>query len=349
MILRTLILRNFRSYSHTKYAFSPHITIILGPNTAGKTNILEALFLSATGKSFRAETDRDMIRWDAEIGRVRVIVERFDQEKTELETVLTVGEVAGQKAPIKQYLVNGVPRRLVDFVGNLRVVLFWPEDLELVTDSPSIRRRYLDFVLVQVNREYRRSLASYEKGVRQRNRVLEKIREGEAGRGQLMFWDQLVIKTGQYITTTREKFIASINGANKPFGDYCLEYDASFISEARLAQYTDAEVASATTLVGPHRDDISFLEKKRNLAKFGSRGEQRLAILWLKLAELEYVTLESGERPVLLLDDIFSELDHMHRDEVIRIMGLQQTILTTTDRHFLPQRLAKEAEMIELK
>lgn len=288
-----------------------------------------------------------MIGWGKEVARVysELIEER---EKKNLEVVLTTGEIAGQKTPIKKYAVNGVSRRQIDFVGHLRTVLFWPEDLELVTDSPSMRRRYLDFVLVQVDREYRRSLLSYEKGLRQRNRLLERIRDGEATRAQLLFWDQLLIKTGNYLTSAREAYLEAVNGAVKPFGKYHLAYDHSHISEARLHEYADAEVAAAATLVGPHRDDVTFFESKRDLAKFGSRGEQRLAILWLKLAELEFVAVRSGARPVLLLDDIFSELDHAHRDEVVRVMGLQQTILTTTDRHFLPEKLVKTAKVVEL-
>ena len=288
-----------------------------------------------------------MVGWGNEIARVnaRVIV---GDGPIDLEADVTVGEVGGHRVPIKRYFVNGVTRRQIDFVGNLKAVLFWPEDLKMVTDSPSLRRRYLDFVLVQVDREYRRSLLSYEKGLRQRNRLLEKIREGESSRNQLIFWDQLLVKTGNYLTATRVSYIEAINQGDKPFGQFHLKYDQSIISENRLAQYAEEEVAAASTLVGPHRDDFIFFEGKRNLADFGSRGEQRLVILWLKLAELEFVSVRSGERPVLLLDDIFSELDHRHRDEVVRVMEKQQTILTTADRHFLSEGLVQAAEMIEL-
>ena len=309
--------------------------------------MLEAIFLTATGKSFRAETEMEMIYWQEEYARVKSRVILHDGPM-DLEILMSTGEVAGQQMPLKRYKVNGIVRRQIDFVGNLRAVLFWPEDLELITDSPSRRRKYLDFVLIQVDREYRRSLLSYEKGLRQRNKLLERIREGEASRAQLMFWDQLLIKTGNYLTDTREAFITAVNSDAKPFGEFHVNYDHSVISESRLTQYAEAEVAAAATLVGPHRDDLGFFVGKRDLSKYGSRGEQRLAILWLKLSELEYVTRKTGERPLLLLDDIFSELDHAHRDEVVRVVGKQQTILTTTDRHFLPDNLLKEAEVVEL-
>ena len=347
MILTSAELKNFRSYTKRVFSFSPQVTIITGVNTAGKTNILEAIFMVATGKSFRADEEKEVIEWGYDVSRITSHILRND-ESTKLEVVITTGTTMGRKTQIKRYFVNGVARRLIDFVGNLRAVLFWPEDLELITDSPSLRRKYLDFVLSQVDREYRRSLYSYEKGVRQRNKLLEKIRDEGVSRSQLLFWDQLLIKTGNYITQKREVYIDSINKNAKPFGNFRVMYDLSPISEMRLVQYAQEEVAAAVTLVGPHRDDLVFFEKDRNLAKYGSRGEQRLVVLWLKLAELEYILQNTGERPLLLLDDIFSELDHEHREEIAKIVGLQQTIMTTTDVHFLPKSLVREAEMIEL-
>ncbi|MBI4058529.1 DNA replication and repair protein RecF [Candidatus Gottesmanbacteria bacterium] len=347
MYLTSLSFLNFRSYDRKRFQFSKGMTVFLGPNAVGKTNILEGIFLVSTGKSFRAEEDRDLIKWGNELARVKAQVED-KEEPLDLEVVLTAGVVAGQKAPHKKYLVNGIGRRMVDFVGKFKTILFWPEDLKLVTDSPSIRRKYLNFVLVQLDREYRRSLLSYEKGLRQRNRVLEKIRKGEAARRELLFWDQLLIRTGNYLTAKREELIREVNETNKPFGVFSITYEASIISEARLSHYADAEVATGVTLVGPHRDDFLFFENKRDITKFGSRGEQRLSVVWLKLAELEYVKKVSDETPVLLLDDIFSELDHEHREWVMEIMRSQQTILTTTDRHFLPPGLIQEAEVVEL-
>jgi len=150
MILQEIALQNFRSYSKKTFEFSPQTTLIVGPNTAGKTNILEAIMFLATGKSFRADMDREAVRWGSEISNIQCPISNRE-DNIELELYITAGEVNGQRAPLKKYLVNGVPRRQIDFVGNLRAVLFWPEHLELVTDSPSLRRRYLDSVLVQVH------------------------------------------------------------------------------------------------------------------------------------------------------------------------------------------------------
>lgn len=357
MKLKKLSLGNFRSYIKRDFVFNNNLTVIVGPNAIGKTNILEAIYLLSTGKSFRASLDREMIAWDFEVGRVKgeVITHEItsvdsadSRDKTLLETIITTGLVQGQKTPVKKYLVNGIPRRQADFAARLKTVLFEPEDLDLVRGSPSLRRKYLDAVLIQVDREYRRSLFSYEKGLRQRNRLLYRIREEGIPRNQLTFWDQLLIKNGSYITTKREELITALNAHDKPFGNFTISYDASFISEKRLLQYKDEEIAAAVTLVGPHRDDVIFFEDKRNMAAYGSRGEQRLVVLWLKISELTYVEEMTQERPLLLLDDIFSELDQTHRKEVLNIVDKQQTIITTTDLHNIAENVRIEAEMVKL-
>ena len=353
MILSNLTLQNFRSYAKKTFIFSPTTTLIVGPNTAGKTNILEAIMLLATGKSFRADMDREAIAWGSELARLRAII----SNETELEMVLTTGEVAGTRAPLKKYLVNGVARRQIDFVGNLRAVLFWPEHLELITDSPSLRRKYLDSVLVQVDREYRRNLISYERGLRQRNRLLNLINEGKANSHQLGFWNQLLIRNGGYLTDKRAEYIDFINRYKMPDVRHAIEYDKSVISEARLEQYKDEEVAAKATLVGPHRDDFiiskfpisnsQFSQKDQQLielSKYGSRGEQRLAILWLKLAELSSIEQQAGDRPMLLLDDIFSELDKEHRRLVLDVIAKQQTIITSAEEDVIDLIQKKKLE-----
>jgi DNA replication and repair protein RecF len=345
MVLDHLTLQNFRSYRKSTVEFSPGTTTIVGPNGAGKTNLLEALVLLATGRSFRADEDREAVRWGSEVSSVRCQVSS-EEEKTNLEMRITRGEVAGQKAPIKKYFVNGVPRRQIDFVGTMKVVLFWPEHLELVTDSPSLRRRYLDSVLVQTDREYRRNVLSYERGLRQRNKLLDQINEGAGDRRQLVFWDQLLIKSGGYITDVRRQFIDFVNGFQVAGTSYHIEYDKSVISDSRLAQYRDEEVAAKATLVGPHRDDFRITTHNLDLSKFGSRGEQRLAVLWLKLAELAYVENVTGSRPILLLDDIFSELDAAHRKLVVDVVASQQTVLTSANEGII--KLMPQANNIHL-
>jgi DNA replication and repair protein RecF len=339
MILSDLTLTHFRSYAKKTILFSPATTLIIGPNTAGKTNILEAIMLLATGKSFRADRDSEMVAWGGELARVKGVI-----EDTKLECLITPS--------IKKYLVNGIGRRQLDFLGNFRAVLFWPEHLELVTDSPGIRRKYLDGVLVQVDREYRRNLQSYERGLRQRNRLLDLINEGKAHRHQLQFWDQLLIKAGGYITDKRGEFIDFINFYKfyKNYNDYTIVYDKSVISESRLDQYKDEEVAAKVTLVGPHRDDFTIFKKENELSKYGSRGEQRLAVLWMKLAELSFIEKATGERPILILDDIFSELDESHRELVLALLDKQQTIVSSAEEEVgeLLRKNAIKADTIRL-
>ncbi|OGG12015.1 hypothetical protein A2Z00_03200 [Candidatus Gottesmanbacteria bacterium RBG_13_45_10] len=362
MLLTTLTLQQFRSYTKAAMNFSPFVTVMIGPNTVGKTNIVEAVYFLATGKSFRADRDSETIHWESEIGRIKAT-----GDDMKLEIVLTTGSVGGQSAPLKKYLVNGIPRRQIDFIGNLRAVLFWPEHLELITGSPSLRRKYLDGVLVQVDREYRRNLLSYERGLRQRNKLLDLIGEGKASRAQLVFWNQLLIKAGGYITDKRTEFIGFVNSHELLTMNYQLTYDKSVISESRLEQYKDEEIAAKATLVGPHRDDIIFIKEisdkdirdkkdknvslitsRLSLSSYGSRGEQRLAILWLKLSELAYIQTLTGERPILLLDDIFSELDEEHRELVLNLIGKQQTIITSAEEEILDLLRIKKMSHVEV-
>lgn len=361
-MVKKLKLVDFRNFKAKTLEFSDKITTIVGPNASGKTNVLEALYLLSTGKSFKARTESEMLRDEQELARVFAIcsmpnalrsenhseVVNHKTESIEHNTRLEVVVTEGLNGwPRKKLQVNGVPKRLIDFAGNFRTVLFGPWDMDIVTGSPSLRRRFLDTVLSQVDREYRRNVLSYEKGLRQRNRLLYRIREEGLSRSQLLFWNQLLIKNGDYVSQKRQEFIEYVN-AHPGLNDqaFNLEYDKSPISVGRLEQYKEEEVAAGTTLVGPHRDDFVFKQDKRELSSFGSRGEQRMAVLWLKIAELNFIEEKTLERPTLLLDDIFSELDHEHRDVVVQLAKNQQTIITTADPHFV--KSLKKVERIEL-
>ena len=353
---------NFRNFKKKVFEFSPKTTVIIGPNASGKTNILESVYLLSTGKSFRVKIEEEMVSHNAEIARVKGLIKNTEtKDKTKLEVVLTRGEInigtsRMEKVARKKLLVNGVSKRLFNFAGNLKVVLFGPWDLDLVTESPSLRRKFLDAVISQTDREYRRSILSYEKGLRQRNKLLYRIREEGLSRSQLLFWDKLLIKNGDYISGKRREFIDFVN-KKRSLDDqvFSLLYDESAISEGRLSRYAEEEVAAATTLVGPHRDDFIFKigkrksgnGKERDLARYGSRGEQRMGVLWLKLAELSYIEEKTDERPSLLLDDIFSELDKKHRKIVMELVDKQQTLITTANRYFAKD--LEKVEKIELK
>ncbi|KKT74409.1 MAG: replication and repair protein RecF protein [Microgenomates group bacterium GW2011_GWA1_Microgenomates_45_10] len=346
MLLNSISLTHFRSFPKSHFDFDGQTIAISGLNGSGKTNLLEAIYLLASAKSFRADVEEEMIQETQEVGHVKGKLYSHDHEKKEIEIVLTRGQVGGEKVSRKKFYVNGVSKQVTNFVGNLKAVIFGPWDLDLITGSPGLRRRYLDSVLIQTDREYHRALISYEKGLRQRNKLLEDIREKGASRHQLIFWNKLLIKNGNYLTNKREEFLSFLN-LFKPFLNWQLSflsrYDRSSISETRLQQYSQEEVAAGVTLVGPHRDNVEFFLERDDhnidLSKFSSRGEQRLGVLWLKLSELEFLASSQEsrpDRPVLLLDDIFSELDHRHRELVITTIGKQQTFITGADDHLFP-------------
>jgi DNA replication and repair protein RecF len=330
-MIEKIRLQNFRNLKDQVVEFGKGVTVIVGPNASGKTNLLESIFLVSTGKSFKANLESELINLDKKFARVKGLV-----GDNKLEIILAADKH-------KKFLINGVAKRQIDFASNLKVVLFGPWDMDLVTSSPSLRRKFLDNVLSLTDREYRRSILSYEKGLRQRNKILWDIRDASRNgmtnslpKDRLLFWDQLLIKNGDYISNLRDEFINFVN-ETKPINkeNLSIEYDRSVISEGRLENYARQEIASATTLVGPHRDDFIFKIGERNLSSFGSRGEQRMAILWLKLAELAFIEKKTNEKPTLLLDDIFSELDEGHREIVFKVSESQQTIITTADPDFL--------------
>lgn len=349
-MISKILFNNFRNFEEKIFEFSQNITSIVGQNGAGKTNILEGINMLSTGKSFKAKVENEMINYESEIARIKGKIKNV--EEILLEVVLTNGNTTlNGKMPKKRLLVNNTPKRLIDFSSKFTTVLFRPQDLDLVSGSPSLRRDFLDKVLSQTDYEYKRSLLSYEKGLRRRNKILYSIREEGKSRRELYFWDNLLIKNGDFISKKREELIDFLN--NEPEitkNKIEIKYDKSAISEARLKQYENAEVASATTLVGPHRDDFIFdmeiKNKMRDLSRFGSRGEQRMAVLALKIAETKFIKYIKQENPVLLLDDILSELDHAHREVVFDVSNNQQTIITTADPYYLND--LKKVEIINL-
>ncbi len=329
-MLKKLTLHSFRSYGKKSFEFGEKTTLIVGPNASGKTNILEAIYALAIGKSFRAEREDELIKNGEDVARI---------EGNGLELIWD-----GRERFQKLYRVNGVGKRQVDFVGNLRAVLFSPQDIEIVADSPSTRRRYLDLVLSLVHKDYRVAAHIYERALRQRNRLLWRIREEKVGREQLGYWDGLLVDNGKIIHERRREYLTFLSTQD----DLDLTYDHSIVSAERLERYADEEVAAATTLVGPQRDDFKIFQGGKNVKSFGSRGEQRLAIFAIKLGELEYVRQTTGENPILLLDDIFSELDHTNRHHVLKVIPRQQTIMTTTDLHLVEKNYLDRVEIISL-
>ena len=348
MYLNSISLQNFRNYKKSNFSFSQNTTLIVGPNTSGKSNLIEAIFFISLGRSFRIEKDEQLVKFGEEVARIKGKV-----DDKELEVVIAQRGVGGRITPFKKYLVNGVAKRKVDFVGNFFAVLFAPSDLEIVIGSPGKRRDFMDNILIQTDRDYRLAITFYEKGLRARNALLHKAKEtGVRSEKEFLYWDNLLIGQGQKITKKREDFIEYLKGSKKDILKFEIFYDKSIISKERLLQYKDAEVGAGVTLVGPHRDDflINLITKadSHDIKFFGSRGQQRLAILQLKFLELSFIEQKTQDLPVLLLDDIFSELDEEHIRLVLDVIPHQQTIITTTHKEFVSGKFLKEIEVIEL-
>ena len=357
MYLKSLTLLDFRSYKNREFGFSKGLNVIWGENAVGKTNLLEAIYLLSLGGSFRARKIDEMVRFGNEWGRLTGMVEDGDGEK-KLEIMITKGEVNGKRVAKRKYVVDEASKRRKDYVGNLPVVLFRPEDMEILSGSPDGRRNFLDQVLFQIDTEYVVSFGTYNQALRRRNKILDAVREGVANKYSLTFWNGLLVKHGQVLTEKRSELVGFINhlwSRSDLFNDLSIEYDKSVISEKRLEQYKNEELAAGYTLVGPHKDDLSVEikmkqngedVKKRDIGKYGSRGEQRMAVLAMKMGEIYYLEESMAEKPILLLDDIFSELDKDHEEEVLRVMEGRQVMVTTADENDL--RLFEKVKKIEL-
>lgn len=350
MILKHLSLQNFRSYTKAQFSFDPQLTVIVGPNASGKTNLVEAIGIASTGKSFRTGKEMQLIAFEKQVAHIGGEVgEEDDTEKIEITFALSQTGFLQ-----KRYLINGVSKRRASLAGLLPTVLFTPLDLDIVAGQPGAKRRFLDETLEQTDQDYASALTIYQKALRQRNALLEEVQAtGRRDADRFAYWDNLLIKNGQLITEKREAFIRYINLREKTLFPFTLEYDKSLMSEERLLQYKDAEVGAGMTLVGPQRDDViiqSMHPVSRELEDvkyFCSRGQQRLVTLELKNAQISYLKEQLHVQPLLVLDDIFSELDSAHIGYVLQMTHEYQTIITTTHKEFLEANMGKVNAVIE--
>lgn len=346
MYIKQLELTNYRNHKNLTLEFSDKITLITGENGSGKTNIIEAINLLSTGKGFKAGFDKETIDYQKETATIKglIIKEAPNEVKTELRIGVMIQKLneEGNKSS-KTVKINGKSTRIGALSNNFNTVLFSPLEMNLLVNGPSQRRAFLDTLLSQGDDEYKRNLSDYIKVRRQRNKVLENIRETGAGYAQLKFWNERLIKRGEAIQAKRKDFFEHLNkNINKviqkvdPKIETTVKYIINPAIEEKLAFYEPREVAAATTLLGPHRDDFIFTSEKygqnQDLSKYASRGQQRTLILSLKLCELNYLEKKLVEKPVLLLDDIFSELDENHKNALEKVIFDQQTIITSTEK-----------------
>ncbi len=350
-MLDSLTIRNLRGYGTLEVAFGRGPHIVWGPNAAGKTSLVEAVVLLAVGRSHRTTTDTELVRWGADLARVEGAL----GDGTIIEVAIVRPGVAGpaQGTPgRKRIRVNGVGRRASGLLGLLRVVVFAPEEMLLVTGPPALRRSAIDAIASQRSPAYLRDLTSYGRALAQRNSLLRAIREEQASRDELPFWTETLLEAGGAIVAARlallEELADPIRAAHAeiaPEEARDARLSLTYATNAptlpgeiprdalarRLVETAEKEIWNGTTLIGPHRDDVVFEQAGRDLATFASRGQQRTAILAFKLAELDLLTALDGRPPLLLLDDVFSELDLERRAHLVRrIAALPQSVVTTT-------------------
>jgi DNA replication and repair protein RecF len=378
MHLAHLSITNFRNYVRSELDFPSPVTIVQGANAQGKTNLLEAVFYLATGQSPRARSDRELINWLAneELPPFARLEGRIAGSDVVREVSIALVNASDRLQ--KEIRINGVKRRTLDLVGQMKVVLFMPEDIDLIAGSPKARRGYLDTALAQMDRQYARSLVEYNRVLVQRNSLLRQLRDRPSGTHQLEFWDQRLIEEGGQLTASRLSTVAQLDELVQEIhalltgGEERLrliyrcslplhgpegllqyrqlplsgaETDGAGIDEAipgsadvssvfrdQLEKRQREEIDRGMTLLGPHRDDLRFLVGGVDMCTYGSRGQQRTIAISLKLAEMELVRFRTQEEPILLLDDVMSELDEDRRGYLLdSVHGDQQVIITTTD------------------
>ncbi len=369
-------LLNFRNYQRAEFSFSPGTNIIVGKNAQGKTNLLEAIFTCAIGKSMRAAKDNEVILFGQENAKIELEVEKkFGKTKIEIYFLKN-------KKAIK---INGLPiRRTGELLGELRCVFFSPDELKLIKESPEDRRRFMDISLSQISKAYFNSLNKYDKIIRSRNKLIKDFKDKNSVKKSnlstlnlddfkrmISVYDAQLSDCAAKISLSRNNLVLSIAPYAKRAHEFLtdgaegleIEYQTSFpvetsvlsgneivekFKEKYLALYEktlEKDLALGYTSIGPHRDDIKVLINKIDVKSFCSQGQQRTAALSLKLAELEIINKQTGEMPILILDDVLSELDEARRTKLLKFCSSTQTFISSTD---VPEKI-KNSRIIRIK
>ena len=350
MYIRRLELADFRNYEHLEIELDPKTNILYGDNAQGKTNLLEAIYLCATTRSHRGVRDRDLIRFDHSEAHLKMLLTKNDSNYR-IDMHL-------KKSKNKGIAVNSVPiRSSAELIGITNLVFFAPEDLLIIKNGPVERRRFLNMELSQIDRVYLGNLMNYNKVLMERNNILREL--GEKGHsdfeGMLEVYEEQLQTYGSKIIQIRESFVLELNeiiekihegltdGREELHVSYEKSLDAEGISQD-LFMNRERDIRNRTTSAGPHRDDLCFqLTTKKSgqtidVRRFGSQGQQRSTAISLKLSEIEQVKRRTGEAPILLLDDVMSELDHSRQKQLLESIGGIQTIITCTGLdHFLTE------------
>ncbi|MFD0682349.1 MULTISPECIES: DNA replication/repair protein RecF [unclassified Paenibacillus] len=364
MQLKKLSLQNYRNYDEVYFESGHMVNIIVGPNAQGKTNLLEAIFVLALTKSHRTHQDKELIQWNAPHTLLHAEV---DKKYGSCQLDLTISQ-QGKKAKI-----NGLEqRKLSNFIGSLNVVMFAPEDLEIVKGSPSVRRRFLDMEIGQVHPAYLYDLSQYQKILVQRNNYLKQLFTTRDTKAALLeVWNEQLAQFGVKIIKKRQSFIkklqiwaekihSGITGGNEQIEiQYACSFDQGAVQDEsvlfdqfmiKLSHVKEQELRRGVSLIGPHRDDLLFFINGKEVQTFGSQGQQRTTALSLKLAEIELIREEVGEYPILLLDDVLSELDRSRQTQLIEtFQNKVQTFITTTGIESIDLSKLENASVIHVQ
>ncbi len=380
--LSRLSLTGFRNHTETALDLSPGLTLFYGQNGHGKSNLLEAVYMLAIAKSPRSSNERELVNWGLSDsgGHMQILgVGREDDSTVQAQIdvdVTGVAETGASKGFRKGLRVNGIKRSAIDFVGNINIVFFEADDLEIIHGSPGNRRRYLDILISQSDPTYLKSLSRYSQVVSQRNQLLRRVREGVSEEDELTFWDERLAYEGSRVIDARRRSVDGLNDHAVPAhseltdGDELslkykprisvssdhapdvTEMNADMI-EREMAKSLPAlrrrEIAQGITVIGPHRDDLDIFLNGNPAQSYASRGQSRTIALSLKLAEAVFVREVTGRSPVLALDDILSELDPRRRELVLESATKhQQVLLTATEPGIVPDAYVKEAVVFKV-
>lgn len=362
MKINTLKLKNFRNYDDLEVNFGNSLNIFVGKNAQGKTNLLESIYYCCIGKSFKSIKDRDIIKWNSEEAYIRLEAEKKYR-------TLKV-EVKFSKKSKKTVLVNNLPiKKIGELIGEINIVFFSPNELKLVKESPEERRKFMDIDISQMNRRYFYQLSRYEKILGNRNKLLKNSDNINVVKETVDIWDRALIQSAKKIAFERDKFVRLIAPYTQKAQSYLSggkeEVELRYISgcgvnldekfeenfNKLLKKNLEKDFKLGYTSLGVHRDDIDIFLNGVEVKNFGSQGQQRTVALSLKLAELENMYNEVGEYPILMLDDVFSELDSDRQERLLKFASRTQTFISTTENKNLigKEFLISDGKIIKIK
>lgn len=342
MKIENLSIKNFRNYQNLKVEFDDNVNVFIGKNAQGKTNLLESIFYCCIGKSFKSCKDKELIKWGEENSYIKLVCQKKYRDVT-----IEININKSQKKSIK---INGISiKKIGELIGEINIVFFSPQELRLVRESPDERRKFIDIDISQNNKRYFYQLSRYEKILANRNKLLKLSQSIETVKETIDIWNRALITAAKFIAFEREKFIKQISPYSQKAHSYIsngkekldlvykcgcgVSLDENFETnmDKLINKNLEKDYKLGYTSIGVHRDDIDIFLNDVEVKSYGSQGQQRTVALSLKLAELENMYNINGEYPILLLDDVFSELDIDRQNRLLKFVGRTQTFITCTD------------------